>query len=403
MKILFVSDAVGDGGGAEKFCLQQMLLARSSGHEVRILSSDPYKKNDVQYEIDQSLLRTSSSYKNIGFFKKISLISSVFFNRQVYKKMVLAIEDFSPDIIHLHRVKSLSSAVYFSMKKSHAKVVMTLHDHYLTCPSSSRVYGNGLPCRLDKCSVSVAVSKKCVRDSYAATFISLAEWFFRRLVVKDIEIVDKYLVPSQFLLNWTGRSGVPLRKLVQHRNFSAVNNVGKVEKLDYFVYVGRLTEEKGVHVLLEAAKMLPFVKIKLIGTGPSEAVFGEVIKANRLTNVELTGQKTGKELDDLVARAAALILPSVCFENAPLAIIEAFRLGTAVIGSDKGGISEMIQNGSNGFLFQAGDAFELSEKIMKFNNDHFLKYKLGAVAKTGSDLFSEKSHLAGLNTIYGKN
>jgi glycosyltransferase involved in cell wall biosynthesis len=127
----------------------------------------------------------------------------------------------------------------------------------------------------------------------------------------------------------------------------------------YVAYVGRLSEEKGLKVLIAAARLTPNIKYKLVGTG-EQAVELRALAAD-LTNVEFCGFKSGVELQTMIAQARLLVLPSVWYENAPLVVYEALALGTPVIASNHGGLTELIQHGKNGWLFTPGDARALAE------------------------------------------
>ena len=135
-------------------------------------------------------------------------------------------------------------------------------------------------------------------------------------------------------------------------------------KEKYFLYFGRLSYEKGVRTLLEAFKDLPECKLKVVGTGPIEDGLKEFVCTYGMKNVEFLGYKRGKELKDLVANAYFVIVPSEWYENNPMTIIEAYSVGTPVIGAKIGGIPEIVVEGETGFQFESGNADNLRSKVV---------------------------------------
>ena len=135
----------------------------------------------------------------------------------------------------------------------------------------------------------------------------------------------------------------------------------------YFLFFGRLSYEKGVKTLLEAFKGLPQCKLKIVGTGPKEDELKEYAQSNQMINVSFLGYKQGKELAELVAGAYFVIVPSEWYENNPMTIIEAYSVGTPVIGARIGGIPEIVIDGQTGFQFESVNANDLQAVIQKAN------------------------------------
>jgi glycosyltransferase involved in cell wall biosynthesis len=129
----------------------------------------------------------------------------------------------------------------------------------------------------------------------------------------------------------------------------------------YFLYFGRLAPEKGVGTLLQAAARAG-VALKIAGTGPQDAQLREQAAAlgGRLSFV---GFQSGEALHELVRGARAVVLPSEWYENAPMSVLESFALGKPVIGADIGGIPELIEPHSNGWVFPSGDALALADVL----------------------------------------
>ena len=133
----------------------------------------------------------------------------------------------------------------------------------------------------------------------------------------------------------------------------------------YFLFFGRLSYEKGVMTLLKAFKELPQCSLKVVGTGPKEEELKAFARDNGMKNVTFLGYKTGKELTDLVSNAYFVIVPSEWYENNPMTIIEAYSVGTPVIGARIGGIPEIVVDGQTGFQFESGNVAALRNTVLK--------------------------------------
>ena len=244
------------------------------------------------------------------------------------------------------------------------KVVWTLHDYKLVCPSYSCLR-KGETCTLciDR-RVSNVLTKKCMKGSLPASVVAFLEacyWNKGRLNKNT----DCFISPSKFLAQKMIEGGFPKEKIKVVSNFSGREMPREIyEKEDYYCYVGRLSREKGVQTLINAARQLP-CKLVVVGTGPLK---------DRLThesdNIRFVGFKEWDELKALLGKAKFMVIPSEWYENNPISVIESLCLGTPALGADIGGIPELIGEG-NGMLFRAGDEENLREKIRLMFNKTF--------------------------------
>ena len=150
--------------------------------------------------------------------------------------------------------------------------------------------------------------------------------------------------------------------------------------------------------LISAFKDLPDIKIKIAGTGPLDSYLSE----NPLPNVELLGFTTGDKLSNLIAGATAIIVPSEWEENNPMTIIEAYSLGKPVIGSKIGGITEIIEDGKTGFLFEAFNKTDLKRAIQDLstlNETEYINLSNNA-RKFAENNFNSDTHYLKLLEIY---
>jgi glycosyltransferase involved in cell wall biosynthesis len=215
-----------------------------------------------------------------------------------------------------------------------------------------------------------------------------AEAYFWKYFESPLRYIDHYIFVSKFSQNKHLEFNDRFRgKFTQLYNFTNEEAKKDFVKGDYFLYFGRLSKEKGLGTLISTFEKLKDQKLKIAGGGPMlEIVQGS---ARKNSNIDYVGFKTGLELEELIRNAFFVIMPSECYENNPLSIIEAYNYGKPVIGADIAGIPELIENNRNGFLFRSGSSeslgsavrsaagipeagyIEFSEKAYDFAQEHF--------------------------------
>ncbi len=136
-------------------------------------------------------------------------------------------------------------------------------------------------------------------------------------------------------------------------------------KQNYFLYFGRLSREKGLHMLISAFSQMSDLPLKIVGTGPEKKDLIDYVHANKLKNIEFLGFKTGDALKRLISEAAFVVVPSEWYENNPMTIVEAYSMGVPVIGANIGGIPEILPDGKTGFLFTPKDVESLKHVIAR--------------------------------------
>ena len=172
---------------------------------------------------------------------------------------------------------------------------------------------------------------------------------------------------------------------------------------DYVLYSGRLSPEKGLPTLLRAMVGLP-LPLRIAGDGPLRAELERFVDGHGLRDrVTFTGHLAGPDLARQYREAAFVALPSEWYENAPVAALEAFAHGKPVVGSNLGGIPELVENGRTGRLFPAGDADALRECLAATWNDRAARGEMGAAARRRVVAeFSAERHAEALLELYGR-
>lgn len=305
------------------------------------------------------------------------------------------------DICHCHNIyHHISPSILSVLKSKKIPIVMTLHDLKLACPSYSMLNRTGI---CEKCKSGRAYNvmvNKCIKDSVLLSSIIFIEHVLHR-ALKSYDCVDKFIVPSNFYINKFKQWGYDKDR------FSYVPNYVDCEKFlpeytpgNYFVYFGRLSKEKGLTTLITAA-IKSKIKLKIVGDGPDRLEL-ENIDKNRNSSISFEGYLKGKSLHDVIKKAKACILPSEWYENAPLSILESYAFGKPVIGSNIGGIPELVTNGITGDTFTIGNVDELSDLLAYYNEMADQKIiELGCNGrKLVENKFSAPNYLQKIRQIY---
>ena len=209
------------------------------------------------------------------------------------------------------------------------------------------------------------------------------------------ECTDVFICPSRFMAGKMVQGGFDTQKLQVLCNFIDVEKCRKdsySEREDYYCFIGRISHEKGVGTLVEAANCLPY-QLKIIGGGPLE----EEMKRLAKPNVEFVGFKQWDEIKELVGHARFSVIPSECYENNPLSVIEAECLGTPVLGARIGGIPELIDEGINGMTFTCGDASDLQEKIKRM---YATSFDYDSVAGKAQEVYDAAGYYQRIRKVY---
>ena len=368
MKILIANKFYYRRGGDCIYMMNLEGLLRDKGHEVAVFAMD-YLEN----------VETGWSRYFPQNMSKVMAFTRPFGSREVKKKFGRLIEDFKPEVVHLNNVHTQLSPVMAEIAHERGiRVVWTLHDYKLLCPRYDCLKGGKDIC--EECfsgDKSGCMKYKCMKGSRLASMIGYREavcWNRERLE----QCTDLFICPSSFMAQKMIEGGFRAEKMKVLCNFIDVEKCRRedYDKEDYYCYIGRLSHEKGVRTLIEAANRLPY-RLKIIGGGPLEAELKGIAKEQ----VEFVGYKQWDEIKSLVGRARFSVIPSEWYENNPLSVIEAQCLGTPVLGARIGGIPELIEEGHTGMTFVSRSVEDLSEKInrmfaSKFDYENIAKFAM---------------------------
>jgi glycosyltransferase involved in cell wall biosynthesis len=318
-----------------------------------------------------------------------------------------------PDIVHFHNVYPvMSPAVFRAAAAEGVAVVHTLHNYRLLC-SNGGLYHRGGVC--EACIGAVApwhgVLRGCNDHGRAADAQIAVAVAFHRAAGTWARSIDRYIALTTFARDNLVRGGLPATRIAVLPTFVDPDpGIGPGDG-GYALFIGRLTVEKGVRILLDAwRKCGTRLPLKIVGSGgplaeevaaaastiPGVALMGRVLGESRWPE-----ENNRKVLTDLTRRASFLVFPSLWYEGTPRTIAEAFAAGTPVIASDVGAMRSMVQPGANGQWFKAGDAIDLARVASTLANDPLgcAELRLGA-RRTFEAHYSAARHFEGLATIY---
>ena len=349
-------------GGSESYMLYLAEHLKKIGHEVQFFG---------MYDEKNAVGNSKGFYtQNMDFHSKgiarFLYPFKIIYSFEAKKKIMHVIDEFKPDIVHMNNINfQLTPSIIYGIKKKGISLVQTVHDYQMICPNHLLYnFDKNIPC--EKCvkgSHMHCIKNRCIHGSLVKSIIGVIEAKFYSLL-KTYKKVDLFVCPSNFLENkLLSAKGYYEGKTKTIHNFinkEKFTNNGRKED-SYIIFVGRLSKEKGIENIAGAAKLIPEYDFVVAGSGPDEDMLKDI------PNVRLAGFLTGDKLTELMGNAKVLLLPSVCYENCPLSILEAHSLGVPVVTMNSGGMAELVKDGVTGTLVDEatpeGIALKLKETI----------------------------------------
>ena len=373
MKILMVNKFFYIKGGSETYYFALKRLLEAKGHTVIDFSMKNEKNFDSPYR--EYFVEAVDYNGGMSRKQQLKAARNIIYSTEAKHKLEKLIQDTKPDIAHLHIFQhQLSPSILDVLKKYDIPTVYTAHDLKMLCLNYVMMT-HGQLC--EKCKGGHylnCLKKKCVKNSALKSSINVLEGYLHKWR-KSYDAIDVILTPSMFYKNKFLDFGIDKERVYHLPNFLD-RECPEVEtaqdKEQYFLYFGRLSAEKGILTLIKAVKNTKN-HLYIAGTGPCLEEIEQYLKEYNMTNVKLLGFKSGKELIDIVGNARAVILPSEWYENGPYSAIESLQLGRPVIGSELGGIPELIDG--NGKVFRHGDVEALREILEQFPSPETSDYQ----------------------------
>lgn len=344
MKILQVHNAYQHVGGEEIVVAAENEMLKQYGHEIQ------------QWIIENSTL------ENINALKKAKIAWQSIWSDESYSQIRKKIQEFQPDIVHVHNtIPLISPSVYSACYDAGVPVIHTLHNYKLICP--------GAYCFRDRKVCEDCISKPipypaivhgCYRKSSVQTTIAVAGLVTHKLRRTYQNNVDIYIALTHFARQKFIEGGLPAEKIAVKPNF-VTSDIQKGEHQGkYVLFVGKLVQYKGIETLLEAWHLLDEpVPLKIVGQGPLEIL----LKSNLPSGVEYLGRLPRENVLNLMKDASFVVFPSEWYEGFPMTIAEAFATASPVVTGCLGATEEIVKDGFSGWHFTPGDARDLARTV----------------------------------------
>jgi len=403
MKICIVNTRNYYGGGDSTYTLNLAALLKKNGNEVSFFAMQDPKNLPDEYEdlfVSHIDFREMNRKKTVA--SGIRVVGRVIYSIEARRNFAIALDRMKPDIVHIQNIHGhITPSVIFEAKKRRLPVVWTLHDYKMICPNSHflidatheicEACGNG--------KYYHSIIKRCKKGSLLASAMACAEAYAHKLMgVRNLP--DLFLSPSSFLKAKLIERGFPCDKVVHLPLFLQDEIFARQgQDLGYLLFFAKIDPIKGIFPLIEACGKAPDVKVKIAGKVEDERV-KELLKALP-PKVQYLGMQQGDTLRELIAKARAVVLPSLWYENQPFSITEAFAAGKPVIASDLGGMTELVKNFERGILTRPGDADALSKAMDWMYNHPESAQEMGKKARQYAlREHSAKAHYERITSIY---
>lgn len=401
MNVLMVNKFFHYKGGSETVFFSEMDMLEKLGNKVVPFAMKSELNGPSIYD---NYFVEEVDYTKPGFFNKIICASKIIYSFDARKKILQLLKSEEITVSHFHIFQhQISPSVFGPLKDRNIPIILSLHDLKPICPNY-KYYVNGNTC--EACSGGEFINcfrKKCTKGSSFGSLVNTVEMYFHRMM-GYYENVDRYIAVSKFYKRKMIEAGFEEEKISYLPNYIDTEDFysdGKDNR--YVLYFGRLSEEKGVATLIKSAEINKDITHYIVGTGPLDEGLRYEVQNKSLTNIKFLGFKTGNELKRLLSECTCVVVPSEWYENCPMTILEAFASSKPVIGSNIGGIPELIENGIDGYTFEPGDEMDLADKVRTLWNEPSLCLEMGlkGLEKVKNN-FNAEMHSRGLINIYNE-
>ena len=403
MRILHVNKFLYRRGGAEAYMQDVAALQRSVAHEVAFFGMSHPANGEQRFashfppylELDPPPHTATGRARAIG---------RMLWSTSAARGLDEVIDAFRPDVAHLHNIyHQLSPSILRPLARRGIPTVMTLHDYKLACPSYLFMAG-GEVC--EAClggHFSQAVRRRCKDGSLVSSGV-LAMELAIHTATRAYGTIGAFICPSRFMATKMTQAGVFPERMRQSPHFIDPSAIPvAVAPGQGAVFAGRLSAEKGIDTLIEAVAQLPDAQLDIAGDGPLRAWLEALAGSRAPGRVRFHGHMAKADLHELIRSAAVAVLPSRCYENQPLVVLEAFACGVPVVCSDLGGMPELVEPGVDGALAPPNAPDALARQLGPFLEDPARAFAMGRAGRAKVERhFSPQRHLDRLEEIYAE-
>lgn len=403
MKILHVNKYLYRRGGAEAYMQDVASLQRSAGHEVAFFGMHHPKNTEQRFaqHFPRYLELEPPPPTLVG---RTRALGRMLWSTSASRGIDAVIEEFRPDVVHLHNIyHHLSPSILRPLARRKVPAVMTLHDYKLACPTYLFI-AHGKIC--EAClggHFLQAVRLRCKDGSLTASgALALESTIHNR--AGNYGGVDLFICPSHFMAAKMKQANVYPERMREARHFidSSLYLPARAHGSGV-VYAGRLSTEKGVDTLIDAFALLGTGRLEIAGDGPQRKALMDMAEERAPGRIRFHGHLDKPALQDLIRSATVAVLPSRCYENQPLIVLEAFACGVPVICCDLGGMPELIRPETDGALVPPNDPGALAAALRTFLDDPARSFEMGQAGRVKVEAeFSTTAHLERLDEIYAE-
>ncbi len=313
--------------------------------------ADLLEKNEIEVI---RYYKSNRQFESAGKIKKAMVGIRALYNRETVREIKALLKERRVDFALIHNTSPLiSNSIYRILVKQRVPIIKYLQNYNLICLNGA--LDQGKICEACQKRAFRGVIKKCYKNSYIFSYIKLLmKWDMQKHYLNK---VTAFMANSDYVRRQYIKAGVVQDKICVMYNY--IENICQTGQQglerNSFLYFGRISREKGVFTVLKAFGELRHLQLRILGNGELVEELQDYIDSNRMDNVIYLGSKTGEELENEIYRAKWVIVSSEWDEPLPRTILEAYAKGTPVIGTDRGGIPEMIREGRTGFIYEGGN------------------------------------------------
>ncbi len=358
MRVLIVHNfhRPNSASGDDAVVKREHQLLKRRGHEVRIFR------------------RENSEIYRARALQRLRMAAEIPWSRANYLAMRREIKEFQPAIVHFHNFfPLLSPSVYLAAHHEGIPTVQSLHDYRFFCPAAF-LFRKGEICR--KCperGLHRAVFHRCLRGSLPQSLLAALATAKAR---KSLGLITSFIVFSPSSKDRMAEMGIERDRIFVKPHFLLPEEVPTPRATEnYFLFAGRLGEEKGLKVLLKAWESLD-LPLKIAGSGPLESLMKDLPPG-----ITYCGFLERKRMQDAMSRAYALVVPSLSPETFGLTVMEAYAAGVPVLASTAGALQDLVEHGETGLLFERANPSDLKEKVRWLRDHPHERERMGRKAR----------------------
>jgi len=358
-------------------------LYESMGHKIvpfSVMNEKNFNTPFSKYFIKN--INYKKFYKNFSYTSAFQTFGKSIYSVEAKKKLRLLLSENKIDIAQLNNISSYQTpSIIPVLKKANIPIVWRILDYRLICPNSTFL-SNGKICEAcHKHKYYNAISQKCKKGSiFASTLFAIESSIY--YLLRYYDQVDLFLFQSEFSRDMFVKFGYDKKRTHIIENSYEYSNIQpKYNGDNYILYFGRLSKEKGILTLLNTMKMLPDIKLIIVGDGPDYESYKNYTNENSLDNVTFTGPKWGEDLDPIIKNCEFVVVPSEWYEPSPYVALQAFANGKPIVASNIGGLKDLILDNKNGMFFEAGNSVDFSVKIRTLFEDKKSIERMGINAR----------------------